>query len=203
MADNGMSARELKSLRDKFAAYDADSSDSISIHELESFLNDINFDLTTPNDLQRVFNVLDKDGSGTVSFEEFKAFWAAPSATNVANLETGASVRRKLTMIHPDIYCYVYQTSNPTTFAVTIECTQLMSFSVKFDYTDSANLDHLSSPSNVTLTPGVATLLNMAPFHRHDLVTLTVGNPLVEWKLRYETSVKIHPEMGEEPRLRR
>lgn len=59
-----------------FKKYDADNSGTIDTSELESLLTDLNITLKTEYEKRAILMLVDKDGSGTISLDEFLSWWS-------------------------------------------------------------------------------------------------------------------------------
>jgi len=63
------------SIENAFARYDRDTSGTIDAHELSYILDDLGVEVTEER-LHEAFSVLDRNGDGVISFEEFSDWWA-------------------------------------------------------------------------------------------------------------------------------
>jgi len=59
-----------------FKKYDADNSQTIDTSELESLLSDLGVTLQDEHQKRAILMLVDKDGSGTVSLDEFLSWWS-------------------------------------------------------------------------------------------------------------------------------
>jgi len=66
-------AQEEYKIRNMFRTFDADNSGSLSINELGGLFSQLGVEVTE-NELLAVMKALDKNGNGTVEFEEFYTF---------------------------------------------------------------------------------------------------------------------------------
>ena len=66
-------AQEEYKVRNMFRTFDADKSGALSINELAGLFSQLGVDVKE-NELLAVMKALDKNGNGTVDFEEFYTF---------------------------------------------------------------------------------------------------------------------------------
>lgn len=64
-------ARGINGLRRVFKILDDDSSRALSLPEFTKALNDYRITQLSPSEIQRVFSLFDRDGNGTIDYDEF------------------------------------------------------------------------------------------------------------------------------------
>ena len=81
MADDDADAQALARCEELFNKYDADGGGTIDASELQALCFDMGMTFEDEADKQLVLSMLDTDGDGEVSMDEFKVWWLANSET--------------------------------------------------------------------------------------------------------------------------
>eukprot|EP00937_MAST-01D_sp_MAST-1D-sp2_P002871 g2871.t1 len=73
---NNLSEEDLANFQEQFAKYDKNGDNKIDVGELGNFIReDLEFEIGD-DELEKVMDTLDKDGSGALEFDEVVAWWS-------------------------------------------------------------------------------------------------------------------------------